>query len=131
MLLIVSVIGCELGSDAEVAGPEVDPVHLRSVGVWAFTVHGRLATCSSGWCPRFGRCVLFGSWHHPGDEYGMFGASVLISLWLVFLLDFSHPSEVYPLLITAGALPMAVLGFLLDRLPVSHRLLVLLSILWR
>ncbi len=64
----------------------------------------------------------FGSWHHPGDEYGMFVVSVLASIWLAFLLDFGHLSEVYLLLIAAGALPMAGFGFILDRLSVSRRL---------
>jgi hypothetical protein len=60
--------------------------------------------------------------HHPGDEYGMFIVSVLASIWLALLLDFGHLSEVYLLLIAAGALPMAGFGFVLDWLPVSRRL---------
>ena len=54
----------------------------------------------------------------------MFCGSVLVSLWLVFLMDFGHLSEVYLVLIAGGALPMAVFGWLLDRLPVSRRLCV-------
>ena len=52
----------------------------------------------------------------------MFIVSILASIWLAFLLDFGHLSEVYLLLIAAGALPMAGFGFILDRLPVSRRL---------
>ncbi len=52
----------------------------------------------------------------------MFVVSVLASIWLAFLLDFGHLSEVYLLLIAAGALPMAGFGFILDRLSVSRRL---------
>ena len=52
----------------------------------------------------------------------MFCVSILASLWLVFLRNFGHLSQVYLLLIAAGALPMTVCGFLLDRLPVSRRL---------
>jgi hypothetical protein len=51
----------------------------------------------------------------------MFIVSVLASIWLAFLLDFGHLSEVYLLLIAAGALPMAAFGFLLDELPLSRR----------
>ena len=72
--------------------------------------------------PALWSMCAFGSWHHPGDEYGMFCVSILVSIWLVFLLDFGHPSEVYLLLIAAGVLPMAVFGFLLDRLPVARRM---------
>ncbi|MFV1969055.1 MAG: hypothetical protein ACC628_26845 [Pirellulaceae bacterium] len=52
----------------------------------------------------------------------MFVVSVLASIWLAFLLDTGHLSEVYLLLIAAGALSMAGLSFILDRLPVSRRL---------
>jgi hypothetical protein len=52
----------------------------------------------------------------------MFAVSVLASIWLALVLDFGHLSEVYLLLIAAGALPMASFGFILDRLPVSRRL---------
>jgi len=72
--------------------------------------------------PSLWLLCAFGSWRHPGDEYGMFAASILVSVWLVFVLNFGHLSEVYVLLIAAGVLPMAFLGFLLDRLPVSRRL---------
>jgi hypothetical protein len=48
---------------------------------------------------------------------------ILPGIWLALLpLNFGHLSEVYQLLIAAGALPMAAFGFLLDRLPVSRRL---------
>ena len=71
----------------------------------------------------------FGSWHHRGDEYGQFGVCILPGIWLALLpLNFGHLSEVYQLLIAAGALPMAAFGFLLDRLPMSRRLWVAIFI---
>ncbi len=73
--------------------------------------------------PSLWSMCAFGSWHHRGDEYDMFGVCILPGIWLVFLpLNFGQPWQVYPLLIAAGALPMAVVGFLLDRLPVPRRL---------
>ena len=85
--------------------------------------HGRRpVTCLCGWCQRCGHACAFGSWRHPGDEYGLLGVSMLISIWLVILIHSNNLSQAILPLIAAGAVPMAVFGFLLDRLPVSRRL---------
>ena len=120
LLLFVLVIAVALGS-ARWLGAEILPFILAAVGIW-ITARTKARHLLVWLVPSLWSICAFGSWHHPGDEYGMFVVSILASIWLAFLLDFGHISEVYLLLIAAGALPMAVFGFLLDRLPVSRRL---------
>jgi uncharacterized membrane protein YidH (DUF202 family) len=120
LLLIVSVAAVGLGA-VRWLGVEVLPFILAAVGIW-YTARSKSRHLLVWLIPSLWSLSAFGSWHHPGDEYGSFCVSVLVSLWLVFLLEFGHLSEVYLLLIAAGALPMAISGFLLDRLPVSRRL---------
>lgn len=120
LLLIVSVTAIALGA-ARWLGAGILPFVVAAVGIWGST--RKKARHLLVWLvPSLWSICAFGSWHHPGDEYGMFIVSVLASIWLAFLLDFGHLSEVYLLLIAAGALPMAGFGFILDRLPVSRRL---------
>ena len=120
LLLIVSASATSLGA-VRWLGVEVLPFILMAVGIW-FTARSKSHHLLVWLIPSLWSLGAFGSWHHPGDEYGLFCLSILVSLWLVFLLNFGHLSEVYLLLIAAGALPMTVSGFLLDRLPVSRRL---------
>lgn len=119
LLLIVSVLAAALAV-VRWLGAEVLPFILVAGGVW-LTARTKARHLFVWLVPSLWSLCAFGSWHHPGDEYGMFCGAVLVSLWLVFLLNFGHLSEVYLLLIAAGLLPMAVFGFLLDRLPVSRR----------
>lgn len=119
LLRIMSSLAATLGA-VHWLGAEVVPFILAAVGVW-LTARTKARHLLVWLVPALWSLCAFGSWHHPGDEYGMFCVSVLASLWLAFLLEFGHLSEVYLLLIAAGALPMAVFGFLLDRLPVSRR----------
>ena len=120
LLLIVSVTAVALGA-ALWLGPEILPFMLAGFGIW-FSTRTKAHHLLVWLVPSLWSACALGSWHHPGDEYGMFIVSVLASIWLAFLLDFGHLSEVYLLLIVAGALPMAGFGFILDRLPVSRRL---------
>ena len=120
LLLIVSATAIALGT-ARWLGAEVLPFVLVAVGVW-ITARTKARHLLVWLVPSLWSICAFGSWHHPGDEYGMFVVSVLASIWLAFLLDIGHLSKVYLLLIAAGAVPMAGLGFILDRLPVSRRL---------
>jgi hypothetical protein len=120
LLLLVSVAAVMLGA-AKWLGAEIVPFMVAAIGIW---ITGRTkARHLLVWLvPSLWSLCAFGSWHHPGDEYGMFIVSALPSIWLAILLDFGHLTEVYLLLIAAGALPMAGLGFVLDRLPVSRHL---------
>jgi hypothetical protein len=120
LLLMITALAATLGA-ARWLGAEVLPFTLAAVGVWV-SARTKARHLLVWMVPTLWTACAFGSWHHPGDEYKMFGVSILVSLWLVFLLNFGHPSEVHLLLIAAGALLMAVFGFLLDRLPVSRRL---------
>lgn len=119
MLLIVSALALALGA-ARWLGVEVLPFILVAVGIW-LTARTKARHLLVWLVPALWSMCAFGSWHHPGDEYGMFGVSMLVSVWIVLMLNFGHLSQVYLLLIAAGALPMAIFGFLLDRLPVSRR----------
>lgn len=120
LLVVVTVAAVALGT-AHWLGAEILPFILAAVGIGALT---RMQ--SRHWfvwlVPLVWSACAFGSWHHPGDEYGLFALSILPSLWLVFFLQFTHLSQVYLVLIAVGALPMAALGFILDRLAVSRRL---------
>lgn len=120
LLMIVSALAATLGA-VRWLGAEVLPFILVAGGIW-LTAQTKARHLLVWLVPALWSLCAFGSWHHPGDEYGMFGVSILVSIWLAFMLNFGHLSEVYLLLIAAGALPMAVFGFLLDRLPVSRRL---------
>ena len=119
-LLLVSSLAATLGA-VRWLGAEVLPLILVAVGIW-LTTRTKARHLLVWLVPALWSMCAFGSWHHPGDEYGMFIASILPSVWLAILLESRHLSEVYVLLVAAGALPMAVFGFLLDRLPVSRRL---------
>jgi hypothetical protein len=120
LLLVVSSLAATLGA-VRWLGAEVLPLILVAVGIW-LTTRTKARHLLVWLVPALWSMCAFGSWHHPGDEYGIFCVSILASLWLVFLLKFGHLSQVYLLLIAAGALPMAGFGFLMDRLPVSRRL---------
>jgi hypothetical protein len=126
LLLIVSASAAALGA-VRWLGVEVLPFIVAAVGIW-LTARSKSRHLLVWLVPSLWSVSAFGSWHHPGDEYGLFCLSILASLWLVFLLDFGHLSEVYLLLLAAGALPMAVFGFVLDRLPVSRRFWVTIYI---
>jgi len=120
LMLIVSVIAIALGA-ARWLGAGILPFILATAGIWT-SVRTKARHLLVWLVPSLWSICAFGSWHHPGDEYGMFCVSVLASIWLAFFLDIGHLSEVYLLLIAVGALPMAGFGFILDRLPVSRRL---------
>jgi hypothetical protein len=120
LLRIVSSLAATLGA-VRWLGAEVLPFIVVAVGIW-LTARTKARHLLVWLVPALWSMCAFGSWHHPGDEYGMFIASILPSVWLAILLESRHLSEVYVLLVAAGALPMAVFGFLLDRLPVSRRL---------
>ncbi len=120
LLLVVSSLAAALGA-VRWLGAEVLSFILVAGGIW-LTARTKARHLLVWLVPALWSMCAFGSWHHPGDEYGMFCVSVLVSLWLAVLSKFGHPSEVYLLLIAAGTLPMSVFGFLLDRLPVSRRL---------
>lgn len=120
LLVIMTASAVILGA-VRCLGGEVLPFALAAVGVWFSTrIQSRHFFV---WLPPlvWSFCA-FGSYHNPGDEYGLFIVSILPSVWLAFLLEFTHLSEIYPLLIAAGALPIAAVGFVLDRLAVSRRL---------
>ena len=122
LLAIVSLTAVILAA-VRWLGADVIPLILAGMGVWA--VAARNARHFFVWfVPSLWSLCALGSWHHPGDEYGMFCGSVLVSLWLVFVMEFGHLSEVYLVLIADGALTMTIFGWLLDRLPVSRRLWV-------
>ena len=127
LLLIMSSLAIALGA-ARWLGAEVLPFILAAGGIW-LTARTKARHLLVWLVPALWSMCAFGSWHHPGDEYGMFIASILPSVWLAILLESRHLSQVYVLLIAAGALPMAVFGFLLDRLPVSRRLWTAIYIL--
>jgi len=121
LLLIVSLLAAALGA-VRWLGAEVLPFILVAVGIW-LTARTKARHLLVWLVPALWSMCAFGSWHHGGDEYGNFGWCILPGIWLALLpLNFGHRSQVYLLLIAAGALPMAVFGFLLDRLPVSRRL---------
>jgi hypothetical protein len=120
LLLIVSVTAIALGA-ARWLGAGILPFVVAAVGIW-FSAKTKARHLLVWLVPSLWSICAFGTWHHPGDEYGMFCVSVLASIWLAFFLDIGHLSEVYLLLIAVGALPMAGFGFILDRLPVSRRL---------
>jgi len=119
LLLIVSALAATLGA-AHWLGAEVLPFILVAAGIW-LTARTKARHLLVWLVPALWTACAFGSWRHPGDEYGLFGVSMLISICLVFLLNFGHLSEVYLFLIATGAVPMAAFGFMLDRLPISRR----------
>jgi hypothetical protein len=120
LLLIVSSLAAGLGA-VRWLGAEVLPFILVAVGIW-ITARTKARHLLVWLVPALWSMCAFGSWHHPGDEYGMFIASILPSIWLAVLLESRHLAQVYVLLIAAGAPLMAVFGFLMDRLPISRRL---------
>jgi hypothetical protein len=121
LLLIVSALAATLGA-VRWLGAEAFPFILMAVGIW-LTARTKARHLLVWLVPALWSMCAFGSWHLRGDEYGQFHACILPCIWLALLpLKFGHLSEVYQLLIAAGALPMAAFGFLLDRLPVSRRL---------
>ena len=75
-------------------GADVIPLILAGMGVWAFTV--RNARHFFVWfVPSLWSLCALGSWHHPGDEYGMFCGSVLISLWLAVFFEVGSMDETH------------------------------------
>jgi len=120
LLLIVSSLAATLGA-VRWFGPEVLPFVLAAVGVW-LTARTKARDLLVWLVPALWTACAFGSWRHPGDEYGLLGVSMLISIWLVILIHSTNLSQAILPLIAAGAVPMTVFGFLLDRLPVSRRL---------
>ena len=120
LLLLVSVTAVVLGA-AKWLGPVVLSFIMIAIGIWIM-VRTRARHVLVWLVPSLWSVCAFGSWHHPGDEYGMFIVSVLPCVWLAIVFDYGHLSEAYLMLIASGALLMACLGYLLDRLPVSRRL---------
>lgn len=120
LLLVVSLTAAALGFACWL-GPEVVPFEAAAVGVW-LTARTRGRHLLVWLVPILWSASAFGSWHHPGDEYGMFIVSVLPAAWIAFFLQIGRLSDVYLPLIAAGIPPMAALGFALDRLPISRRL---------
>jgi len=120
LLLIVSALAAALAA-VRWFGPEVLPFILVAVGIW-LTARTKARHLLVWLVPALWTACAFGSWRHPGDEYGLLGVSMLISIWLVMLVHSNNLSQAILPLIAAGAVPMAVFGFLLDRLPVSRRL---------
>jgi len=64
------------------------------------------------------------SLRHPGDEYGLFIISALPGFWATFLQKAlgvgNAPGQILPPLILAGAITMAIPGWILDKLRVSR-----------
>jgi len=120
LLLLVSALAPALAA-VRWFGPEVLPFILVAVGIW-LTARTKARHLLVWLVPALWTACAFGSWRHPGDEYGLLGVSMLISIWLVMLVHSNNLSQAILPLIAAGAVPMAVFGFLLDRLPVSRRL---------
>jgi hypothetical protein len=120
LLLVVSGTAVALGA-VRWFGAEALPFVLAAVGVWV-SARTQARHLLVWLVPALWSACAFGSWHHPGDEYGMFLASALAATWIAFIVGPGHLFNMYPLLIAAGALPMTVFGFILDRLPVSRRL---------
>lgn len=101
---------------------------LAAVGIWSLT-RVKVKHWLVWLVPTLWSACALGSWYHPGDEYGLFIASTLAAIWIVFILEPGHLSNVYLLLIAAGAMMMSLLGFILDRLRVPRRPWVLIYIL--
>ena len=120
LLLIVSSLAATLGA-VRWLGAEVLPFIVVAVGIW-LTARTKARHLLVWLVPALWTACAFGSWRHPGDEYGLLGVSMLVSIWLVILIHSNNLSQAILPLIAAGAVPMAVFGFLLDRLPVSRRL---------
>jgi len=120
LLLIVSSLAAALGA-VRWLGAEVLPFILAVGGIW-LTARTKARHLLVWLVPALWTACAFGSWRHPGDEYGLLCVSMLVSIWLVILIHSNNLSQAILPLIAAGALPMAVFGFLLDRLPVSRRL---------
>jgi hypothetical protein len=119
LLLIVSSLAATLGA-VRWLGAEVLPFIVVAVGIW-LTARTKTRHLLVWLVPALWTACAFGSWRHPGDEYGLLGVSMLISIWLVILIHSNNLSQAILPLMAAGALPMVVFGFLLDRLPVSRR----------
>jgi hypothetical protein len=120
LFLVTAALAALLGTVCWL-GPEVIPFEVAAVGAWvSWKTKGRRLLV---WLvPALWAACAFGSWHHPGDEYVLFVLSVLPSVWIGVLLEFVHLDEVYLLLIASGAVPMAGVGFLLDRFGALRRL---------
>lgn len=58
------------------------------------------------------------SYQHPGDEYGMFIVSALPASWILAIVSESNIQNILPLVFMAGAVPVALSGWALDRLRV-------------
>lgn len=115
----VSLAGIALGI-ARWLGWESTPFVFAGILVWV--VAGSKVRHLLVWMAPLLYCACaYGSYRHPGDEYGMFMVAALPAMWLPPFLEFGHLDEVVWLLIAAGAVPVAVLGFMLDRLRVSRR----------
>ena len=119
LLLSVSALAPILAS-VRWLGAQILPFILVAAAVW-LAARTKARHLLVWLVPALWALGAFGSWRHPGDEYGLVGASMLVSIWLVILIHSNNLSQATLPLIAAGALPMAVFGFLLDRLPVSRR----------
>lgn len=98
------------------------------------------------WVPRyFYRLMLpicwllaaWVSWHHPGDEYGLFIGSALPASWIMPFVSVSHPRDILPPVFAAAPVTMALGGWSLDRIRVRPLLLasmwacgVIVLVLW-
>ena len=124
LLAIVSLTAVTLAA-MRWLGEYVIPLLLAGVGVLAFTA--RNARHFFVWLlPSLWSLCAFGSWYHPGDEHMMVCGSVLISMWIPVFFEVGSMDEThfFALLTAFGASTIAILGFFLDRLPVSRRLCV-------
>lgn len=62
------------------------------------------------------------SYFHPGDEYGLFVFSSIAGSWVCFLVpNIGHLRDVLWLILVAGVVVLAILGFVMDRLRVLKR----------
>jgi len=88
LLLVVIAVAVVLGA-ARWLGAVIVPFMLAAVGVWVYV--GTKARHLLVWLmPALFSLCAFGSWYHPGDEYGLFIVSILPCIWLAFLLEFGQ-----------------------------------------
>lgn len=119
LVLAVTVCALALGTTRWLGWASA-PFVATSLGVWA--VAGWKSRHFFIWlAPTLYTFCAFGSWRHPGDEYGMLLVTFLPAFWLAPFLESGHVSEVIYVLIAAGALPVTIVGFVLDRMAVWRR----------
>ncbi len=67
------------------------------------------------------------SWHHPGDEYGLFLVSCLPAMWIVPFANVTHFLGALPILV-AGSATMSLVGCWMDRLHVGRTVWIALLV---